>query len=528
MSLAQIKAQLEQWADPVQARQLQKFFKTAPGQYGHGDIFLGIKVPPLRRLAKQQLNLALTDIAKLLRCNIHEQRMLALLILTDQYGRADELSKEAIYRFYLAHTPWINNWDLVDVTAPHIVGAHLMARDKSPLLTLARSASIWERRIAIVATAFFIRRGCFDDTLAIAALLIGDGHDLIHKAVGWMLREVGKRNQSVLERFLGAHYRQMPRTMLRYAIERLPEPRRLDYLKNRGVQSAEQAAGSTARRGPEPARISVHGGHSGQFCCHAQDRLEAVVQAYIARDFDWVGLTEHMPPVADRFLYPEELQAGLSAAAMAERFGHFMAEARRLQAVYAGRIDLRVGFETESTTGAMALARRLTNTYAPDYIVGSIHHVADIAFDYNLAEYRRAVEAAGGLPALYCRYFDDQYALLQELAPRVAAHFDLIRIFDPDYPAHLALPAVRNRIRRNLELIRDSNMLLELNVAAFRKGAGEPYPSRPILHLAHEMGIGMVPADDSHGVATVGAFIDEGIRILREVGFDTQWTKPCP
>lgn len=233
MSASQIKTQLKSLADPKQAANLQRFFKTGPGQYGEGDRFLGIKVPVLRQLAKQHLDLRLNEAAKLLTTHIHEQRLVALLILTYQFKKAEGVRQEAIYRFYMDHTQWINNWDLVDLSAPKIVGAYLIKEDRQPLYHLARSKVLWERRIAIISTMYFIHQGHFEDALNIAALLLHDPHDLIHKAVGWMLREVGKRDQGVLETFLSDKYQGMPRTMLRYAIERLPEGRRQDYLKGR-------------------------------------------------------------------------------------------------------------------------------------------------------------------------------------------------------------------------------------------------------------------------------------------------------
>lgn len=233
MPLNAIQQQLRQMADPKQAEVLQRFFKTGPGQYGHGDIFLGIKVPRLRNLAKAHQAIGPQQAARLLQSPLHEQRMTALLIWTYQYAKADEPTRSEIYRLYLAHTTWINNWDLVDVTTPNIVGAYLLTRDKSPLYRLARSANLWERRIAIIATQAFIRAKHFDDTLAIATLLLQDPHELIHKAVGWMVREVGKRDLARMEAFLQPCYRDMPRTLLRYAIEKLPEARRQEYLKGR-------------------------------------------------------------------------------------------------------------------------------------------------------------------------------------------------------------------------------------------------------------------------------------------------------
>jgi 3-methyladenine DNA glycosylase AlkD len=210
---------------------LQRFFKTGPGQYGEGDLFRGIRVPPLRRLAAAFRGLSLEQAALLLSSSYHEDRLLALLILVGKFKRGDDGERHGIYRLYLENTRFINNWDLVDASAEHIVGGYLRERDREPLRLLARSADLWERRIAIMATFHFIRRGGFDATLEIGEMLLQDRHDLIHKAVGWMLREVGKRDLPTEENFLLAHYRRMPRTMLRYAIERFPEERRQGYLK---------------------------------------------------------------------------------------------------------------------------------------------------------------------------------------------------------------------------------------------------------------------------------------------------------
>ncbi len=210
---------------------LQRFFKTGPGEYGHGDVFLGIRMPRLRKLVRSHLDLDLRQVGQLLHTEIHEQRMAALLILTYQFPRAAPSRQAEIYRFYLDNTAWINNWDLVDVTVTHVVGAYLMSRNRKPLYRLAASADLWERRIAMVATLTFIRQDQFEDTLNIADLLLADDHDLIHKAAGWMLREVGKRELSQLEGFLLPRYKRMPRTMLRYAIEKLPATRRQAYLK---------------------------------------------------------------------------------------------------------------------------------------------------------------------------------------------------------------------------------------------------------------------------------------------------------
>ena len=276
-----------------------------------------------------------------------------------------------------------------------------------------------------------------------------------------------------------------------------------------------------------PLLVSVHGGHSGQFCNHAQDSLEGVVQTYIARGFAWVGITEHMPPVADQFLYPEEREADLTARRMGSRFADYISEIRRLQDAYRKQIEIFAGFETEAYSGSLPHIRQLLDKYHPDYIVGSLHHVNDIPFDYSAAEYARAVAHAGGLEPLYCSYFDAQYNLIRSLQPAVVGHFDLIRLFDPDYNQRLQLPAVAQRIKRNLRLIRDLDLILDFNVAALRKGAPEPYVSHHILSQARDLGIAVVPGDDAHGVDSVGDRLDQGIRLLQQMGFNTDWRKPA-
>ena len=231
MEHATIRAELRALAAPDTALTQQRFFKTGPGQYGEGDVFLGIKVPPLRALARQHRGVALPTIAALLDSHYHEERLFALLLLMQRYRAADKSGKQAAFDLYLGNTAHINNWDLVDVSAPHIVGCHLEQRSRAVLDTLARSPLLWERRIAIVATHHFIRHNDCADTLRLARILLRDEHDLIHKAVGWMLREVGKRDLAALESFLQTHQREMPRTMLRYAIERFAPPLRNRYLR---------------------------------------------------------------------------------------------------------------------------------------------------------------------------------------------------------------------------------------------------------------------------------------------------------
>ncbi|MEI7841918.1 MAG: DNA alkylation repair protein [Gallionellaceae bacterium] len=226
-----IQTHLRSIADPAVAKIAQGFFKTGPGQYGEGDIFLGIKVPTLRALIKSYRDTPLKTIAALIQSKFHEERLFALLLLIDFYQRGDEATQQQSYELYLANTAHINNWDLVDVSAPHIVGNFLADKPRDILYRLMKSNLLWERRISIIATFHFIRQNDFKDTLKIAEHLLGDQHDLMHKAVGWMLREVGKRDQATLEDFLRQHSQTMPRTMLRYSIERLPEELRLHYIK---------------------------------------------------------------------------------------------------------------------------------------------------------------------------------------------------------------------------------------------------------------------------------------------------------
>jgi len=229
-TLAMLRAELYALADPADAIHLQRFFKTAPGVYGAGDKVLGLRVPALRKLVRDYRQLNDADALEMLASSWHEERLLALMLLVDGYDRGDESRRERIHRAYLEHTRYINNWDLVDASAEHIVGPHLEAREIALLQRLAKSDDIWERRIAIISTFHFIRRNEFAPTLKIARLLLEDSHDLIHKAVGWMLREVGKRDRRVEDAFLKKHYKKMPRTMLRYAIERHPETLRKRYL----------------------------------------------------------------------------------------------------------------------------------------------------------------------------------------------------------------------------------------------------------------------------------------------------------
>ena len=228
---AAIRARLHALADPRIAANSTRFFKTGPGEYGSGDRFLGVPVPVLRALAREFRGTATTTAFALLESPWHEQRLLALLLLVARFDHSDEAERAKIYRRYVATiSRRVDNWDLVDASAPAIVGGYLARRGRQPLYRLARSRDLWERRVAILATLTFIRQGSFADTLALAALPLGDEQGLIHKATGWMLREVGNRDRTALEAFLDRHCAHMPRTMLRYAIEKLPARRRRAYL----------------------------------------------------------------------------------------------------------------------------------------------------------------------------------------------------------------------------------------------------------------------------------------------------------
>jgi len=225
-----IRKTIKQLANKNQAKILQKFFKTGKGQYGEGDIFLGLKSNQIKEIAKKYKNISLKEIQKLLNSKFHEERMCALRILVYQYKKSQ--NKKEIFNFYLKNSKQINNWDLVDLSAPNIAGSYLLDKPKNILYKLAKSKNIWEKRIAIISTYSFIRVGEFEDTLKISKILLNDKHDLIHKAVGWMLREVGKKNEKILKKFLKENYNKIPRTTLRYAIEKFEKNERKNWLKN--------------------------------------------------------------------------------------------------------------------------------------------------------------------------------------------------------------------------------------------------------------------------------------------------------
>lgn len=230
--LQYLEHKLAELADPAIAIHSTRFFKTGPGEYGEGDQFLGIRVPELRKLVKQFRDLAVQDMLALLHSSFHEKRLLAALMLVDGFQRGSEAEQQAIYDLYLEHIPTsINNWDIIDTTCPHIIGAWLYKRDRFILYTLAASNNLWQRRASVLACFYFIRQNDFADGLKIVESLLLDREDLIHKASGWMLREIGKRDREVEERFLEKHCRTMPRTMLRYAIERFEQEKRKYYME---------------------------------------------------------------------------------------------------------------------------------------------------------------------------------------------------------------------------------------------------------------------------------------------------------
>ena len=230
-ALADVRKQLRELGNPGRAEHSTRFFKTGPGEYGEGDRFLGLKVPDVRGVSRRCGDLTFANLRQLLKSPIHEERQLALFVLVLRFNKGDPSQQKKIYDFYIRNRHGVNNWDLVDGSAPHIVGGYLADKDRSILHRFAKSRDLWERRIAILATYHFIRHDDFDDTLRIAERLLNDREDLIHKAVGWMLREVGKQDVKAEKAFLNKHYRRMPRTMLRYSIERFPERQRQRYLK---------------------------------------------------------------------------------------------------------------------------------------------------------------------------------------------------------------------------------------------------------------------------------------------------------
>ena len=273
-------------------------------------------------------------------------------------------------------------------------------------------------------------------------------------------------------------------------------------------------------------KVSIHGGHSGEFCHHAKDSLEDLIKAYIEKGFQWVGITEHIPPPNNGLLYQDEIEACLDHDFLRQQFSRYMTKARSLQKKYQDDIELFIGFESEAYTGYINHVKSLIKEYQPDYVVGSVHHVDDINFDYSQELYEKAVKHAGGIIPLYARYFDIQFEMIQQLSPKVIGHFDVIRIYDPLYRKHFEIPEISQRIHRNLSTIRSKQMILDFNLRSLLKGADEPYVSYCILKIAQSMEISVVPGDDSHSLDTVGLNIETGIQLLQNAGINIHWQKP--
>lgn len=276
-----------------------------------------------------------------------------------------------------------------------------------------------------------------------------------------------------------------------------------------------------------PDYVSVHGGHSGQFCSHAVDSLEEIIQTYISKRFRWVGISEHAPAPTDDLLYRDQKEAGLTPHYLFDQFGEYINECRRLQEKYKDEITIFTAIEIETYSGYEQFVPHMIRSFAPDYLVGSVHFVNDLNFDYSAEMYGKTVDSVGGIDLLYEIYFDIQYEMISLLRPSVIGHFDLIRIFDPDYRYRLKKPSIMSRVRRNLELIKKYDLIMDFNLRALAKGADEPYISRPILEMVRDCGISVVPGDDSHGISSVGNYMEEGIALLQKAGFNTEWKQPA-
>ncbi|WP_457553141.1 histidinol-phosphatase [Desulfobacula sp.] len=273
-------------------------------------------------------------------------------------------------------------------------------------------------------------------------------------------------------------------------------------------------------------RISLHGGHSGQFCSHAKDLLEDIILRYIELGFAKVGISEHVPPVNDQFLFPDEKNANLTTIDLNKRFEDYFKKLKALKKKHASKIKIFAGMETETYTGYVPHIKKLISKFQPDYIVGSVHHVDDICFDYSREGYERLVAICGSYQAMYEKYFDRQYEMIKALKPFVVGHFDLIRIFDEDYEKRVLIPKINQKIIRNLTLIKSLNLVMDFNLRPLARGEKEPYITGSILKMAKEMGITAVPGDDSHGVYQAGGHVDKAIKILTAIGFKTQWPDP--
>lgn len=261
-------------------------------------------------------------------------------------------------------------------------------------------------------------------------------------------------------------------------------------------------------------KISLHGGHSGQYCDHARDTLADILAAYHGAGFECVGLTEHMPPIGDAGLYPDEIELGRTPGWMEARFALYVAEGRSLAREYKDRMRILVGIESEWYPGCAPWVADLRRYHALDYVVGSVHHVRGVCFDFSKEGYDKVAAMCGGTSRMYAAYFDEQFEMLREIKPEIVGHFDLIRLHDSDYLQTVTEPEVWVRIMRNLEWIRDAGAILDINARALLKGQPEPYVCAPILDAAKKLGIGVAYGDDAHGVADVGYGFEQVAELL--------------
>jgi histidinol-phosphatase (PHP family) len=274
-------------------------------------------------------------------------------------------------------------------------------------------------------------------------------------------------------------------------------------------------------------KVSVHGGHSASYCFHAMDALEDIVKEYIRQGFKWFGITEHMPPLSNEWIYSFERPYGWNAERMKKSFIRYAEQVRLLQKKYQDQIEIFLAFETEWYDGCEKSIDYWINEIEPDYIVGSVHHMATIEMDTSRKMYMACVKAFGSIEVLYEAYFDAQLDLMKCFRPSVIGHMDLVRIFDSDYKERIKTPSIWERILRNLEYVKQYDLILDFNLRALTKGQAEPYISNDILETAIEMGISVVPGDDSHGINLVGNHWESGIDILKLKGADLNWKKPA-
>ena len=262
--------------------------------------------------------------------------------------------------------------------------------------------------------------------------------------------------------------------------------------------------------------VSFHGGHSGQFCSHAKDMLEDFILRYIKLGFSKVGISEHAPPVNDKFLFPEEKKAGLNAKTLYKRFEDYFQTIRALQKKYRSKIKIFAGFETETCTGYLEHTKKMIAQFMPDYIVGSVHHIDD----------KKALNKCGSYESMYEKYFDMQYEMIKALSPFVIGHFDLIRIYDDDYKKRLLSPEIKKKTHRNLKLIKEKNLVLDFNLRPLCKKKTEPYIDKSILTQAKKLNLLLVPGDDSHKKDQAGLYVGWAVKTLEENGFNTKFPEP--